>query len=82
MDLNQLRDARHNTPLHCAIEGAKGDAEDTQLRIRIVKLLLQAGADAGARNKDGRTAVDLVHQNTKLSLPDKDDFEDALCGAA
>jgi len=52
----EARDAKQNTPLHyCAGYG----------RVEFAKALLEAGADAGARNEEFKSALDLAQMNEK-----------------
>ncbi len=50
------RDVRGRTPLHVAATARRGDVDPAEL----IERLLAAGADASARDIDGRSALDLA----------------------
>jgi len=54
------KDAHGETPLHLALkECARWDAEKEQC-YKVVKTLIEHGADVGARNAKGRTPLDIA----------------------
>lgn len=53
-DPNALAAGMHYSPLHCVLADR---AEDNAIRMRIIRLLLQAGADANAHTRSGKTPL-------------------------
>ena len=51
------RDWQGNTPLHCL---ASSKVSSTS----VAKCLVEAGADLGAKNRDGKTALDLARSGS------------------
>lgn len=66
-DMNHITDALGNTPLHIAVERARG---------AIIKLLIEAGAFINATNKDLDTPLHLIgkFENSDDDEIDDDDF--------
>jgi len=70
-DVNhQAKDGR--TPLICAAQFARylRSEEELQLALRIVKRLLEAGADPGLRSNKGETAYDIASRNKNPLVAD------------
>jgi hypothetical protein len=57
-DCSAARNHRHSQPLHYASDGyLESDSWDAKRQVRMIEVLLNAGADIHARDKNGATAL-------------------------
>lgn len=65
----EVTDAQGRTPLLCAAKAG---------RLRIVDMLLAAGANIGHRDNDGRSALDMARRNNKKVIESLKNAEQAF----
>ncbi|KAF7925942.1 hypothetical protein EAE99_005977 [Botrytis elliptica] len=65
------------TPLHCAIRWVNDTRDNWTAGVELVEMMLEAGSDNRIRNKQGKTAADLVeaHWDLKQLLKDHEFVE-------